>query len=107
MKFDVDISLEECQPALILNSGFAQLTIPNEIGHLMQATLLSFIYGRGSMPSSISCLTNLEYLYIYAPAYTGAVPDTFLSLTKLTFLLLSETKMQDEFPVIFEFNGNS
>jgi Leucine-rich repeat (LRR) protein len=100
------ISVEDCQAALSLESNRAQLTIPNEIGHLVQLTSLYFILGKGSIPSSISCLTSLEYLYIYGSEYTGTLPDSLSSLTKLTSLHIGRTRIQGELPEIFSTLGN-
>jgi hypothetical protein len=98
--FEID-NIEECQASQDLSSYSSSALIPNEVGHLTQLTSVSFFFGEGTIPSSVSCLTNLEGFYISGSGYTGTIPMSLSNLTKLISLSISSTKMQGTVPEIF------
>jgi hypothetical protein len=79
-------NLETCFNFGILNT-FPSGRIPTQLGLLTNLISIGFINNvRGTLPSTIGCLTKLTYLRLWKNQLNGTIPSSIGSLTKLKYL---------------------
>ena len=76
-------NLQDCQSRKFLINESVEGTIPIEVGLLSQSTSLTFSVGSGTIPTTISCLTKLQFFKIGSSEIIGTLPEFSFQLDKI------------------------
>ncbi|KAL5151838.1 Protein STRUBBELIG-RECEPTOR FAMILY 3 [Glycine soja] len=88
--------------AIVLNNNHIGGNIPSSLPVTLQHFFLSDNQFTGSIPASLSTLTELTDMSLNGNLLTGEIPDAFQSLTQLINLDLSNNNLSGELPPSME-----
>ncbi|KAG4961015.1 hypothetical protein JHK87_037648 [Glycine soja] len=88
--------------AIVLNNNHIGGNIPSSLPVTLQHFFLSDNQFTGSIPASLSTLTELTDMSLNDNLLTGEIPDAFQSLTQLINLDLSNNNLSGELPPSME-----
>ncbi|GAB4032875.1 hypothetical protein GCM10028809_32690 [Spirosoma gilvum] len=85
---------------LILQLNQLSGTIPASLSTLTNLNFLNLIGNQliGSIPSGLGSLTNLELLYLSSNQLSGTIPSSLGALTNLQWLLLNSNRLSGSIP---------
>ncbi|KAH1104083.1 hypothetical protein GLYMA_13G300000v4 [Glycine max] len=93
---------EQVHLLIVLNNNHIGGNIPSSLPVTLQHFFLSDNQFTGSIPASLSTLTELTDMSLNGNLLTGEIPDAFQSLTQLINLDLSNNNLSGELPPSME-----